>query len=161
MHLIHLTNSSPFPSGRFTSQMVTSTLWSLANLFAYFIDSAEKTSYPAFFSENVIPRFKFSSSSTTSIPGIAYVPLFIHFQECLDTFFSLSRINVFIAVWNCCTSIFSIFDYITDASFFIICSDSISVICFDASDSKLICRLFFLTHDYTFASQLLIAKLFK
>jgi hypothetical protein len=30
-------------------------------------------------SENVIPRFKFSSSSTTSIPGIAYAPLFINY----------------------------------------------------------------------------------
>ena len=28
---------------------------------------------------NVIPRFKFSSSSTTSIPGIAYAPLFINY----------------------------------------------------------------------------------
>ena len=42
-------------------------------------DSAEKTSYPDFFSDNVIPRFKFSSSSTTSILGIAYAPLFINY----------------------------------------------------------------------------------
>ena len=55
------------------------TLLSLAILFAFFTDSAEKTSYPDFFSENVIPRFKFSSSSTTSIPGIAYAPLFINY----------------------------------------------------------------------------------
>ena len=57
----------------------TYTLLSLAILFAFFTDSAEKTSYPNFFSENVIPRFKFSSSSTTSIPGIAYAPLFINY----------------------------------------------------------------------------------
>ena len=30
-------------------------------------------------SDNVIPRFKFSSSSTTSIPGIASAPLFINY----------------------------------------------------------------------------------
>ena len=52
-----------------------------AILFAFFIDSAEKTSYPDFFSENVIPRFKFSSSSTTSIPGIAYAPLFVNYSS--------------------------------------------------------------------------------
>ena len=56
-------------------------LLSLAILFAFFTDSAEKTSYPDFFSENVIPRFKFSSSSTTSIPGIASAPLFINYSS--------------------------------------------------------------------------------